>query len=378
MSPSIYRTFSDIRCLALITLLGCSSAASEDDASDDALVTGRVSDAEAHACAEGKVVTDPNGDSVVRCTKPFAEAPTVHLPADTDGATFKFYGGVTLPLNLDGAFVLWSRDGARYVPVGANGKALDFAGGSLPRGLHAPTNRVTFTLYQFTGKVGGSIDSAYGAAKKITLSAARPVVELDGCAFDSRLAGAWEGDVSERLTTPPTSPFSKAFDDSKRVPIRVKLTGLEASRDLADFANGGRSLTDQKTYILTGKIENFDRNIVDGDKTFPSLEGMGKKNPFAGASNGKVSLYRVGNMHGLHNDGHWVFTYPEGSSNLTTNGMTGPIAAFTAPTLLFEPDVTVDALSSLSVLPHIPQISNGQRVELHPVDVGAQTGECPR
>src|SRR5678816_582390 len=106
MSPSIYRTFSDIRCLALITLLGCSSAASEDDASDDALVTGRVSDAEAHACAEGKVVTDPNGDSVVRCTKPFAEAPTVHLPADTDGATFKFYGGVTLPLNLDGAFVL--------------------------------------------------------------------------------------------------------------------------------------------------------------------------------------------------------------------------------------------------------------------------------
>ena len=56
------------------------------------------------------------------CHVPFADAPHVRLPADEPaGDTATFYAGITLPTDYSGTFVLWTRDGSRYVPVDASG-----------------------------------------------------------------------------------------------------------------------------------------------------------------------------------------------------------------------------------------------------------------
>lgn len=334
---------------------------------------------EAKACASASVGTNSAGDKVVLCHKPFADAPFVRLPADgAPGATQTFYAGVTLPTDVSGSVVLWTRDGSRYVPVDSAGAAISFTGTKLPKALHAPTNRATYTLYQFTGKPGNAIDSSFGAATAIKLSSARAVVSIDGCALDTRLLGTWEGSVSERLASPQgTGPFVKAFDPAKRVPIRIQLTSAKKANPLADYKPPGK-LTDAHTMMLEGAIENWDHDVTEGGKKFPSLQAMGKKNPFLGASTGAVELYRLGNMHGVTGDGHWVFTYPAGSLSLTTNAMSFTLTGLTAPTLLFDEGVSDPEISSLDLRPHIPYTSNGHVLLLTPVAIGQSIAACAK
>jgi hypothetical protein len=169
--------------------------------------------------------------------------------------------------------------------------------------------------------------------------------------------------------------MTKNFDEEKRVPIHITLDRMEKRPVLSDY-KGSTTLKDADTYLLSGTIDNFDRDLSADGKTYPSLEAMGDKNPFFGSSDGKIELYRLGNMHGQANDGHWVFTYPSGSQNLTMNGMSYTLTAFTAPTMLFGSDVAVDALQSVEIRPHIPFAANGHSVVMAPVSVGAELGKC--
>jgi hypothetical protein len=357
------------------SLTGCSveSTAEED------LTATKPSAAEVAGCKVGAIVKASSGESVVECTEPFAEAPFVRPPADTkSGTKLTFYAGVTLPTDVSNAIVLWDREGNRYVPVDAKGKPIAFTkSASLPKALHAPTNRVTYTLYQLVGTVGGAVDSAYGSAKSIRLTGARAVYALPGCVVDGHLEGEWEGTVSERLATPQGSgPFAKAFDASKRVPIHVTFTKAKQQvNDLADY-DGKKKLSDQETFLLTGTIDNFSKDVSIRGTKYPSLAAMGAKNPFLGASSGGVELYRLGNMHGTMGDGHWVLTYPPGSQSLTGNGMTFTLTAQTAPSFLFGPDVSADELVTLDVRPHIPYVSNGHTVLMHPSAPTGTSSAC--
>lgn len=370
-------------CFALVSVL-LGACAPEGDGGDDEgygeseAAVSRPSVAEARACAEGGVGNDANGDPVLKCTKPFAERPFVRLPTDSaQGDTTTFYAGVTVPTTASNEFVLWTREGQRFVPVDARAKAISFRDSAkLPRGLRAPTNRATFTLYQFKGKIGRSVDSPFGPARAIRLESARAVVSIDGCAFDSRLLGTWEGSASQRLTSPagPGGPFARAFDESKRVPIRVVFDKIAPMNKLAEF-EGGQQIEDAATYKLTGRIENFDRTVTVNGRVFPSLEAMGERSPFFGADDGKVELYRLGNMHGQSNDGHWVFTYPLGAEPLTFNGMSHTLTSQTAPTLLL-PDEHRKPLETIEIFPHMPYGVNGHSVLLEPVAIGARTGQC--
>lgn len=361
----------------LFTIFGCGASSGDDGTpgEEQDLTSTPPSAEEAKACEDGSVGTDATGASVVHCHKPFPTAPFVRLPADS--AT-SFYGGITVPTTVADIAVIWSRDGKRFAAVDSSGKPIAFggAGSKLPKTLHAPTNRITFTLYQFTGTLGAELDTPYGKATAITLKSARPVVELDGCAFDSRLLGTFTGTVSERLATPSGSgPWAKAFDESKRVPIHVTLDTIAKSTTLAEYKGGGK-LTDADTYQLRGTIDNFDKDVTVGGTKYPSLTAMGATNPFAGAKDGKIELYRLGNMHGQMNDGHWVFTYPAGSQTLSGNGMSYTLSAFTAPTWLFDADVKADDLQSVTIKPHIPFVSNGHSIILTPENVGARVGTC--
>lgn len=363
---------------SLVALLGigCTAPVDGADGADEQDVTSaRPSADEEHACAEGTVKKNALGDTIVSCTKPFTDGAPLHLPADrASGDTIAFYGGITAPTDASDTFVVWSRDGRRFVPVDEHGAGISFGRGrGLPNALHAPTNRVTFTVYELSGTPGAAMETPYGPATAIRLVGARPVVEIDGCTFDSRLAGTWEGTVSERLATPQGGgPFAKAFDDGKRLPIHVTLDVTQRFGSLQEY--DGHSATDQPTYKLTGTIDNFDRDVDDGGKHYPSLAAMGDANPFKGATSGKIELYRLGNMHGIQNDGHWVFTYPVGTQSISGNGMSFTLAALSASSFLTH----APALDRIEIKPHIPFTMNGHSIVLAPLAVGAKTGQCPR
>ncbi|MDB4946722.1 MAG: hypothetical protein JWP97_6256 [Labilithrix sp.] len=371
----------------LVAACGAPPGTGEEAAQED---LSRTQTAELHACAEGDLHTNALGDKVVLCTRLFDDGTPLHLPADDLGSsTVTFYAAVTLPTTAGGAFHVWTRGGAGYVPVDARGAVLPFDGGKgLPAGLHAPTNRVTFTIYQLKGKLAGDVEEADGSsARGIVLTSARPAVELSGCVLDRHLLGTWEGSASQKLLTPTgQTPFGKDFDPAVRVPLHVTFSKLVKGNPLSDYA-GGETMADAATYVLKGTIDNFDADLTAGGKTYPSLSALGKKNPFAGARSGSIELLRLGNMHGLRNDGHWVLTYPAGSQSLTINGMSNVLVAFTAAQIFVSTPASAGDggsqssradLARLEIFPHIPYSGNGHTVDLHPLAVGASTARCPQ
>jgi len=381
VAPSLLRGRAFAASAAAVLSLGLVHCSSDSTADEEDLSAVKPSTAELAGCQSSKVQKTATGETVVECLQPFQEQPFIRPPADSlTGSSVKLYAGVSLPSDSTNAFVIWTRDGKRFVPVDSAGKAIPFtASTKLPKALHAPSNRETFTIYQFTGTVGTSITSAYGSAKKIHLTGARAVYDIPGCVFDGHLIGTWEGTASERLSTPEGSgAWAKAFDDSKRVPLRITFdSGKQQLSSFLDY-DGKKKVTDQKTFMLEGTIENFDKDVTADDGTkFPSLTAMGTQNPFYGAAKGDVELYRLGNMHGTPGDGHWVLTYPAGSQNLTGNGMTFTLTAQTAPSYLFDASVAADELESLDVRPHIPYTSNGHTVEIHPAAPNGESGLCP-
>jgi hypothetical protein len=380
--PFLFRGLPSLAvALAAGTLPACSSADATAPDSEDSDVTSTTppSADEAKACQAGTVGKNLAGDSVLKCTQPFDTAPSIRLPADKKtGKEVTLYAGGTVPTDFSGAFVLWGRDGSLYLPVDASNAPIAYADGAkkLPKTMHAPTNRMGFTIYQFTGTLGGAVDSPHGAATAIHLKTARPVVEIDGCAMDSRMLGTWDGTVSERLETPTGGgPLTKNFDESKRVPIHVTFDGIAKHAPLSDYT-GGKVLKDAATFDLTGTIDNFDHDVTVDGKKYPSLQAMGAKNPFLGAKDGKIDMYRLGNMHGQQNDAHWVLTYPAGSENLSGNGMSYTLTSFTAPAMLFNAGVTAEPIDQLEIKPHIPFLANGHSVLLSPVKIGEKMGQC--
>jgi hypothetical protein len=366
--------------LAIAVLFGCGAGSSDGAAGEDSDLTGQAPSAdEAKACQDGTVGTDATGASVVHCHKPFATAPLVRLPADAiTGTQATFYGGMSVPATFDDIAVIWTRDGKLFVAVDAKGKPIAYGanGAKLPQALHAPTNRVTFTLYQFAGKLGPQVDTSYGKATAITLTNVRAVVEIDGCALDSRLLGTFTGSVSARLATPTGSgPFVKAFDATTRIPIHVTLDSITKGATLGEYKGGGR-ISDGDTYVLAGTLDNFDKDVTIGGKTYASLTAMGATNPFLGAKDNKIQLFRTGNMHGLVNDSHWVLTYPSGSQSLSTTGMSNTLTALTAPAWLMSATGQPADLATVTINPHIPYAANGNSVTLSPEDVGARLGQC--
>jgi hypothetical protein len=380
----IMRELTPFFLFAFAFAFGCGAGESDPSAAGNSsdVTTGGPTAEEAQACAKGSVGKNLAGDSVVKCTVPFADAPMVHLPADQmAGDEVSFYAGGSQP---DGDFegVLWTRDGKSFVPVDNANKPIEFTDDgskALPKGMHAPSNRLLFTIYRFTGKLGKSLKSQHGDATAIHLTDARPVVEIDGCALDSRLLGTWEGTVSERLVTPSGyGPFTKNFDPDKRIPIHITFDSLTPAAPLADFSAGGVRMKDALTFTVNGTIDNFDKDVTVDGKLYPSLTAMDVKNPFYSAKDGKVSLYRLGNMHGLINDAHWALNYPNGSKDLTPNGMSQTMDAFQGPSFLFDAGVSSDEYGTLSVAPHLPYNLNGHTVELKPVHIGEKLGQCAK
>lgn len=312
----------------------------------------------------------------VRCTKTYPEAPFVRPSlADALGARGKpgkFYGAMLPPRSFAGEVRLFDRTGATYLATDARGAPLDFGNpAQLLKKAGLPSNRVYFTLYRFEGSLRpGDITVGDTTAPAFALTGITPIAELDGCAIDSLLLGAWEGTVSTRIAPEPSGNpmFTPLFDPQAKRPLRVTFTSLTKVGPLANWQ--GEPIIDQQTYLAHGTIDNY-----------ADFAGLGAKSPFLGSRNGAVDLSRRGAMHGLANDNHWVLTYPQGTRSTTTNGMSYEMQALSSAALLLPASASEAAtrdLRTIEVRAHVPYANSGFVIALRPKSIGASAGRCPR
>src|SRR5262249_20866649 len=129
------------------------------------------------------------------------------------------------------------------------------------------------------------------------------------------------------------------------------------------------TLPDGQRFAMQGTIENFGAAVQDSTGACrASLKAMGVKNPFAGASDGAVQLWRVAGMH-FAGDQVIVLQYPTGTQGLSQNGMDGLRVLHPGGLIQKTPS---DVWSSMVIRPH--GTPNGNTIELHPVRGGG--GAC--
>ena len=348
-------------CVAVLFALACSNSPVETLESEQT---------QSQVCPKQSTATR-DGVKVIECLETFKEAPFVHAPADesADGTGTSFTGSIVPSLSFGSPMMAIKADGSRFAVVDG-GKLASFV--EPPDALHGlgfPTNRVLFTLYRVTGKVGEEIDTPWGPLRGLTVTQVKPSIVIGGCALTSVLLGTWEGVVSTRLAPPAAG---RIFDEQATTPIRMTLDSLSSIGTLTDWA-AGSPIEKADNFRLQGTIDNFDSSV----EGFPPLRDLGTKEPFKGASSGKIALYRLGNMHGQSADGHWVLDYPKGSEALTVNGMTiegaGLFAVGAASLIQKRPS---SDLEEIVIRAHLPFQANGHVVRLHPANIGNSAGRC--
>jgi hypothetical protein len=333
--------------------------------------------ADSNPCPAGKTRKNSAGDSVFVCTQVAASRPLVRLPADVKtAAQATLHGAFAMPNGALDGLVFFSANAKSWAIVDAAGKPLTMTSTGLPEGLHAPTNRIIYSLYEVVGTPGAGLKPTfYGKATPLVLKSVKALAEVDGCLFDSYLLGTWVAQVSTRLPKDKIvsmGPLTKYFDPTKKVPVHITLSKAQARPALDDYRLG-KKISDAATMILSGVIDNFDNDVTDGGKSYPALSKLGAANPFLGASSGAVELYRLGNMHGVPGDSHWVLTYPPGTQNTTGNGMSFLLASYAGPFWAMKAGA---GFSTIQILPHLPYVKNGLEVALQALSIGKQAAAC--
>lgn len=345
----------------------CSSDPGTGTGSDD------VTSEAVAVCAKQSV----NG-GVTHCTTTFADAPFVRGPAASIPASgdVKLRAAVQVANVMDFAMMAVASDGTRLAIVDDHGALAAFdKPPSVLKALGFPSYRTVSTLYDLEGTIGDEVDSPWGKLRGLRVTKAAPAVVIEGCALASVLVGTWEGTVTTRLATPIGSgPLTKTFDESKTAPLHVTVSATAA---FGKFIDWNSRATDLDNFQLRAVIDNLTKEFRDGDTVYPALSSLQGGGPFAGATDGSVNLYRLGTMHGIGGDGHWVLDYPKGSQDLTTNGMSQEAAGIFAAGASWLTQKTPDAdLGEVVIRPHLPYSRNGHVVRLHPLKIGAQAGHC--
>lgn len=339
---------------------------------------------------------DSDNDTVILCQQLYSTPPYIRLSKEdnlSNQKNIKFIGGFDVAnQNQTTLLVLFDRQGNKYVATDANGNPLEMAKSpeQFDKRLRFPTYRTLFTLYDIQGTLlSKSIaHPVLGNLQSLVITSGSPYMVIDGCAMDSFLLGTWEGDVSARISPAPTGAFAKFFDVNKRVPLSVTFSSTKSILSLSggllpDW--GSLPMKDGVTLGLVGKINNYNSPFTSESGTvFPALTSYGKngeQNPFFGSKQNLVYLYRQSNMHGTNYDSHWVFQYPTAGqflppNNLTVSGMSNGLSFFIPAELIQVNSSLPGEYSNVVIYPHLPQIDNGNVVNLHPVKIGATQSAC--
>jgi hypothetical protein len=323
-------------------------------------------------CAQHHAGVTSDGDAVNVCDAVFPAAPFVRPPPDvvsTTTATTLYVAVSPLYLTTEPFAVnLFDRNGKQYVAVDDTGapfiQPLDPNNAGVgPAGLRMLSNRGLFLIYRVAGALGTMTDSSGMPWTTIHITEAVPVIHLPGKTIDTVLQSTvFEGTVSKRIS-------DGVWDMVNTTPIRISFSSMTHNTFVLLWANQGATWPDGETFNVNGTIENWAQNAKASDGTcMPSLMSLGQANPFFGAPNGDMNMFRIVEMHGSPGEREMVFTYPP-TSGLTPTGM-GENAA----TSIFYPSgLMMNApVTKLSINPH--SSPNGHQVNLQPVQGGG--GGC--
>jgi hypothetical protein len=275
--------------LLSITLVACS-----DDAASDP-VRG--------ACPAEHAETTEDGVATTACTSLFAEAPYIHLPADTADTVYVGF--------VDG--MLMSRT-ASYPMTDLSLRDPEAA-----TGLH-------YAYYVYRAKVSNG-----------KISGLTRVIRVDDRAIASLLAGrTFEGKVSLRNPGDLDRPF--AFDNII-APIRVELA---AEAEPAEYDRVGG----YPRFGVRGHIVNASTAVSSDDAScLPALSSLGDANPLFGAGSDEILVLRHPGMHTAFQD---VFTFEWPAGVTLTNNMG---AGLFLPTIVLAKDEAL-AFSDANSVPH--------------------------
>ncbi len=274
--------------------------------------------------AGGKTTKD---NDVVLCKKMFVQRPLIHLPLAkapekyTKQATHvEIYGGIYFEQRLNYKF--FDRNGNSFTITNLQGINKDpnklerFK--TLLRPFTFPSNRVFYTLYKVSGNAKVENDNSLS----INIESIKPVLQLTGEAIDSYLVGkSLEGGYYK---------MDQRFQQIFQFPLRVKLSSLSKHKSpgldkLAEWEQAVK-IPDAEVFSIDGEIENFDDGVIASDKScFKPIMRAEEKNPFIGAIDPRVAIYRRGAMH-IAGDSVVVFEYPQAPNgqppqDLTRDGM---------------------------------------------------------
>jgi hypothetical protein len=352
-----------MRTSGVLLSLSCGAAIVAGCASgidNDAEAAAEAVRALGQVCATQHAGATADGDTVQICDRVFDAAPRVRPPADVRPSS----GAATLyvAISLEGGTTATDRHGTTYTLVDASGAAVSTtaAHAGLPASMRLPSHRDMFLVYRVTGTIGTYADPyTHGHSPSLHVTSGAPAILLTGQAIDGAFEGVWEGDVSARTST--------GFDVTHRVPLRVRFDHLAQQANLHAWS-GTTTLHDGEVFALEGHIENWSTAVDSHDgHCLASLTAMGASNPFAGASSGDMSIFRLGGMH-FPADEVVVVVYPAGTTGLTAEGMTG-LHVMTPGDLLRVSPTTDDV--TLDLFPH--GAPNGNSLVLRRVADGTAT-----
>jgi hypothetical protein len=183
--------------------------------------------------------------------------------------------------------------------------------------------RTNYTVYKVQGVykdiAGENPDGSTSIQKSIIVSSIRPAVVIKGCAIDSGLAGVWTGKVTRRVG-------EKSFDRFRpTIPIHISIHSLAHGKPFEDLTKEQTreapiALKNGEIFQMIGEIDNFDKDVHDQYGDFQNLAALGEANPFLGATDGKIKIYRMSSMHAL-GDKEFVIEFPADTTALSAMGM---------------------------------------------------------
>ena len=252
------------------------------------------------------------------CEKMYPVRPYIHVPGTrpTTDNTAEVYGELikeSLP-----RVSLVDNAGTIFRLYDASEKPFDIA-----KAIGRQALRTNYTIYKVHGVykdiAGENPDGSTSVQKSIIVYSIRPAVVIKGCAIDSGLAGVCTGKVTRRIG-------EKSFDRFRpSIPIHISIHSLVPGKPFEDLSKEQTreapvALKNGEIFQMIGEIDNFDKDIHNQNGDFKNLATLGEANPFLGATDGKIKIYRMSSMHAL-GDKEFVIEFPAGTMALSPMGM---------------------------------------------------------
>ncbi len=319
------KTNASLLISLLLTLTACGTPDADEELVDDPDALAQEVAASSVVCASQHSGATADGDAVVVCDALYPEAPRVHLPRDRRGSTSTSTSTLYAALSFgEGGAVatVVDRKGAEYTVVTATGEAVtpQNAARELPSELRMPSNRHFYLLYRLRGVIGTYTNPFnQQQSRALRILNAKPYALLPGALLDAQLLGTWEGTVSRRVD-------ASKWSLTEQVPFRVTFSSTVAIDPFWTWEDrASPRLPDGTRFEVRGRFDNLTAAVTgESGQCLPALTSYGAANPFYGATQNELALWRLTSMHVL-GDYQLAIRYPAGTPLGVGMGAVAPV-----------------------------------------------------